>query len=235
MILIIFDVDGTLTHSESRDSLCFANTYEKVFKRKFPTINWHKYPHVTDTVIFETVIQEHFKRKPGQEELEDFHNQYSQNLINNRKENPEHFMEVPGARELVEHINSLDGFQLAIATGGWKIPAEIKLEHIGISPSLMPISGADGQYNREDIVNEAIRLTGQKASDFRRMVYIGDATWDVRTTRNLNMNFIGIRMDNDHEVLQQAGASHVVSNYLDREHFINLVHEAVPPIMMDNY
>ncbi len=232
MTLIIFDVDGTLIHSERRDSLCFATAYEEVFGREFPTIDWRQYPHVTDTVIFETVMDGHFHRKPTEQELQDFHELYLQKLISSRKENPQFFKEVPGARLLVEHLSDQEDITLAIATGGWKVPAEIKLEHVGIAADLMPISAADGQYNREDILRTAIQLTDKSAHDYHRIVYIGDAIWDVATTRNLNMNFIGIRYRHDHEVLLEVGASHVVSDYLDRELFLKLVEEAGVPELM---
>jgi len=51
MILIIFDVDGTLVFSEKLDSRCFAATYQEVYRIPFPTIDWRKYPHVSDTTI----------------------------------------------------------------------------------------------------------------------------------------------------------------------------------------
>jgi beta-phosphoglucomutase-like phosphatase (HAD superfamily) len=117
MTLVIFDVDGTLIYSERRDSLCFATAYEEVFGREFPTIDWRQYPHVTDTVIFETVMDGHFQRKPSEQELQDFHGLYLQKLIASRKENPHFFKEVPGARSLVERLSQMEDVSLAIATG----------------------------------------------------------------------------------------------------------------------
>jgi phosphoglycolate phosphatase-like HAD superfamily hydrolase len=232
MTLVIFDVDGTLIYSERRDSLCFATAYEEVFGREFPTIDWRQYPHVTDTVIFETVMDGHFQRKPSEQELQDFHGLYLQKLIASRKENPHFFKEVPGARSLVERLSQMEDVSLAIATGGWKLPAEIKLEHVGIPADLMPISAADGQYNREDILRKAIQLTERAEEYYSRIVYIGDAIWDVATTRNLNMRFIGVRYREDHDVLLKIGARHVVSDYQDQGLFMKLVEEAVPPLFV---
>ncbi len=39
MILVIFDVDGTLVFSEKKDSQAFADTYQMVYNRPFPTID----------------------------------------------------------------------------------------------------------------------------------------------------------------------------------------------------
>jgi len=229
MILVIFDVDGTLVYSERRDSRCFAETYEEIYGKPFPSIDWTTFPHVTDTVIFETVLQSHFKRKPTLEEVLVFEQRYLEKLMDNRKKTPHLFREVAGARKMIERISQQEGFAVAIATGGWKKSAELKLKHIGIPAEQIPLSGADGKYNREDIIHEAIRLTRIPQSTIRRTVYIGDAIWDVTTTRNLKMNFVGIRREHDHEVLQKAGARHVLSDFTDFEGFVELLHRAEPP------
>ncbi len=230
MKLILFDLDGTLIYSGRRDSLCFAMAYEMIYQRKFPSIDWSHYPHVTDTVIFETVIQEHFSRKPEQEEVKVFETLYMELLSEGRKKAPGDFKEVPGARNLIEYLSEQEDVSIAVATGGWKRPAELKLQHVGIRHDVFPISGADGQYNRESIIQEAIRLTELPDGKVTRMVYIGDAIWDVHTTRNLKMNFLGIRYRRDFDILKSVGALHVLGDYLDQELFLKMVLEAKPPV-----
>ena len=104
MILVIFDVDGTLVFSEKKDSQCFADTYQAVYDLPFPTIDWRKYPHVSDTTIFKTVIQEHFDRIPDEAEEESFRQQFVANIIENRKQTPTEFKEVPYAKQTIETI-----------------------------------------------------------------------------------------------------------------------------------
>ncbi|MBK8490343.1 MAG: hypothetical protein IPL49_05395 [Saprospirales bacterium] len=70
--LILFDVDGTLLHSEKNDSQSFAETYEELYGRPFPTIDWLQYPHVTDTTILQSVVGDHFERDCRWEEIEIF-------------------------------------------------------------------------------------------------------------------------------------------------------------------
>ena len=110
MILIIFDVDGTLVFSEKRDSQCFADTYQAVYGKPFPTIDWRKYPHVSDTTIFKTVIQEHFDRIPDETEEERFRQKFVANIIENRKRMPEEFKIVPFAKQAIDNLLNDDRF-----------------------------------------------------------------------------------------------------------------------------
>ena len=74
--LVIFDIDGTLVYSNKIDSQCFAQTYQRIYGLEFPTIDWTKYPHVTDTTIFKTVIRQHFDRAAEAEEMVEFQHEY---------------------------------------------------------------------------------------------------------------------------------------------------------------
>ena len=104
MILVIFDVDGTLVFSEKLDSKCFATTYQQVYDLPFPTIDWRKYPHVSDTTIFKTVIQEHFNRVATEAEEESFRQKFVANIIENRKNTPTEFKEVPFAKQTIDRL-----------------------------------------------------------------------------------------------------------------------------------
>ncbi|MEZ4935868.1 MAG: hypothetical protein R2788_27500, partial [Saprospiraceae bacterium] len=57
----------------------------------------------------------------------------------------------------------------------------------------------------------------------------GDAIWDVQTTSNLSLNFIGIRREGDVEVLLQAGATTVLQDFSDHDQFMKAVYTATPP------
>ncbi len=228
MVLLIFDVDGTLVYSERRDSLCFAATYEQLYDRPFPSIDWNNYPHVTDTTILSTVIEQHFGRRPDLDELLLFEEHYLDLLGEKRRLDPFHSQEIPGARAMVERLLRNEDFLLGVATGGWQRSARLKLRHVGIPDEHMFVEGADGHTTRESILEAAVKLV-RKQREFERIVYIGDAVWDVRTTRNLDIPFIGIRWRGDVEELQREGATQVLVNYLDQEAFLEAVERAEPP------
>ena len=228
--LIIFDIDGTLLHSNRVDSQCFAQAYEHVFKKQFPTIDWRKYPHVTDTTIFNTVIQRHFGRQATDEDIYKQQDCFVELLKENRLKDPIQFAEVPDAKNTIEKLIDDKRFVVGIATGGWQRPATLKLNHIEIPTENLHMSFADGKETREEIINASIQSASQNHSDFHRIVYVGDAIWDVKTTRNMQLNFIGIRIKGDLEVLIREGASHVIKNYENYDHFLELVETSKIPL-----
>jgi phosphoglycolate phosphatase-like HAD superfamily hydrolase len=186
MKLILFDVDGTLVHSDKKDSYSFADTYEELYGRPFPTVDWRKYPHVTDTTIMNTVIQDHFKRPFSRQEWDAFQQRYINKLQQNRRRSPADFKSVNGAAPLVNELLARPDCRVGVGTGGWKAPAMVKLKHVGINIAEQVVVGADGKSRREAILEEAITRAQETSSrPFEKIVYIGDAEWDVRTTRNI--------------------------------------------------
>lgn len=220
MILIIFDVDGTLVFSEKLDSKCFATTYQEVYGLPFPTIDWRKYPHVSDTTIFKTVIQEHFNREATEEEEESFRQKFVTNIRENRKNTPAEFKEVPFAKETIDRLLADDRFIVGVATGGWKAPAIVKLNFVNIPTAPLIISGADGKVTRDDITNETITNARKQYDNIERIVYVGDAIWDVTTTKNMGLPLIGIRRKGDVEFLSDLGVGLVLKDYEDYDTFL---------------
>jgi len=228
--LVIFDIDGTLLYSNKIDSRCFAESYEAVFNYPFPSIDWRDYPHVTDHTIFGTVFQKQFNRTATEEELDTFQTDFVERMKKKRVETPEEFQEVPGARITIENLLKDEHFAVGIATGGWQRPARFKLTHIGIDYTNIFDSYADYKETRDDIVNESIDKAKAIHTDFQRIVYVGDAIWDVTTTRGMNLPLIGIRRNGDRHVLADAGAKHILQDYTDYDLFLEMVEKAEVPV-----
>lgn len=227
--LVIFDVDGTLVYSNHIDSQCFAQTYEQRYERPFPTIDWTKYPHVTDHTIFRTVIRQHFEREATADEIDKFQMQYIGLLQTNRLCRPVEFQEVNSARQTIDKLRNDERFVVGVATGGWQRPACVKLNHVKIPARELLLSGADGKETREEIIEHVVGMARLQFSNISRIVYIGDAIWDVETTRRMNMNFVGIRRLGDIEVLKKAGSAIVLQDYSNYDRFVKALFESVPP------
>lgn len=227
--LIIFDIDGTLLFSNKEDSRIFSRAFEDQFGFRIGSINWHDYPHVVDTVILQAAFEIAGKTMPEPTEIETFKDHYVAMLENGRKVNPKGFMEVKGARQLIEHLIAADEFEVGIATGGFRKPAFVKLRHVGIPTETLMMNFADNCYSREQIIEGVLEQAEPIQDQIQKTVYIGDALWDVKTTRNLNMPFIGIKPpDQVHELLD-AGARHVISHYEDIAGFLDLCKQSEPP------
>jgi len=230
--LLLFDIDGTLVYSERRDSQCFAKAYENIYQRTFPSLDWRDFPHVTDHIIFGSCIERHFNRVYTREEEETFRTLYMELLRQERERDPAAFREVPGAGAFWRKLEEHPEYEVAIATGGWCAPAQIKLTHVGIDPSELIISGGDLRETRDDILQAAIDTATVRAGhSFDRIVYIGDAEWDARTTARMGLDFVGVRHRGDYEVLEQFGARSIIRDYQQPDHFWEAVERASPPFV----
>ena len=230
--LVIFDVDGTLVYSNKIDSQCFAQAYKEIYDCPFPSIDWTKYPHVTDHTIFKTVIRQHFGRDATEAEMTEFQQHYIGLLEHFRVVRPEEFQEVPNAKLTIDNLRNDDRFVVGIATGGWQRPAHVKLNHVKIPAHELFLSGADGKETREEIIQQVIGAVQVQHAVISRVVYVGDAIWDVHTTRKLNMNFIGIRRTGDLEILEREGTKIVLQDFSNYERFVEAVFEAAPPAFL---
>jgi len=225
-IFVLFDIDGTLLFSDKIDSRCFADSYTAIFGRPFPTIDWTRFAEVTDHVIFRTAFHDHFGRYPTPTERVTFENRYLDALNLARAAKPNDFREVPGAVALWHRLNADDRFLTGIATGGWQRPAGVKLAHIGISPN-QPFAGyANDKFSRVDILNEAIGLAGN-LHDVQQTIYVGDAVWDIATTRKMGLPLIGVRRKGDHDTLARLGANRIVTDFNPPSAFFNHLTEIV--------
>lgn len=228
-LLVIFDIDGTLLFSNKIDSQLFSETFESRYGQKFPSIDWDYFPHVTDHTIFTMGYAEIHEETPTAKEIIDFQDEFAERISLAREKTPEEFMPVPGVQDLFARLHLAPDYHLAIATGGWSKPARVKLEHVGLFHDDLVISAADNQPTREDIVNQAKALCQDRNYRWKQEVYIGDASWDVRTCRNLAMPFIGLRRDGDHNVLLEQGVNRVFSNYNEPDVFLEALHAAQVP------
>jgi len=229
MTLVIFDVDATLVYSDKLDSKAFAQTYQAIYQQPFLSIDWKTYPHVTDDTIFNTVIQQHFKREATLAEITFFKTKFTNTILQNRERQPFNYKIVPSAKEMITSLMEQENIVLGVATGGWKAPAILKLKHVEIPTEDLFISGADGKITRVQIIEEVINTVQKAGISYKRIVYVGDAIWDVKTTRQMQIPLIGIRYKGDVEVLQNEGVQHVLTDYQNLDLFREMIEVAVPP------
>ena len=219
---LLFDIDGTLVYSERRDSRCFATAYASVFGRPFPTLDWTRFTEVTDHVIFRTAYHDAFGRYPTPTERHDFEEVYLDALRRNRRADPAAHRAVAGAVTLWRDLSANDDYVLGLATGGWRRPAAVKLDHVGIPPDQPYASYANDKFSRRDILNEAIDLA-RRDHEIDRVVYVGDAVWDVTTTTAMDLPLIGVARTGDHRPLRDLGVRNVFTDFTDQERFLTAV------------
>ncbi len=226
--LLLFDLDNTLVYSEKIDSKCFGATFKERYGQPFPTIDWTYFSHVTDHTIFREAYFEIKKEYPTSNEIEEFKLEFVKKINLARQENPKDFNIIPGASDLFAYLRK-EEIPFAVATGGWEAPARVKLKHVGLWQSDLIISGADNQYSRNELINEAIQRCQKRNFNWNKIIYVGDAIWDVKTCREMELPLLGIKRVGDHQELLKHGVSHVITNYADINEFFEKIRAVQVP------
>ena len=197
MKLIIFDIDGTLANTLGIDDFCFREMLNNLYKIDFTEDEWLQIKDETsgtDSGILLKSFFDKFLRYPTDKEIMTFKKDFHKSLNLKYFQNPGNFSEIPGAKAIINYLNSNPEYLTAIATGSWQPSAELKLEAIGIDFNEIPLSCSDDFPKRVDIIQNAIELSAKfyNFQKFDEITYIGDGKWDYISSKTLGINFLGI-------------------------------------------
>ena len=230
MQLAIFDIDGTLTHSNEVDDHCFAQAFADEFGIATNSEQWHACPHITDSGLTHHILTDHLGRAPFDTEANQVQHRFLQLLAQAVVAAPHLMPPIPGADRAFERLQQEADWAVAIATGCWQASAHFKLRHAQINFDGIPTACADAWLAREEILSDAIQQAQSRyQATFDRVVYIGDGLWDVRTTRNLMLPFVGVGTGERAALLRNAGASHIIPDFNDFSQFLVSLREAQVP------
>jgi phosphoglycolate phosphatase-like HAD superfamily hydrolase len=220
MQLIMFDIDGTLTQSNTIDNLAFIQTLSEVFNISLVNPDWCAFTHVTDSWILHQIYQSYFGYSPSEPEVTQFRYQFITRL---KKAIIEvgGLKPIPGAAESIECLRKLPDFAVAYASGAFSDSALLKLKSANLPYQEIPCAFADDAYAREAICQIALqRSQTHYQREFSRVIYVGDGIWDAQASRNLGYHFIGIAYESEATVLISEGAKAVLSDFSDINQFL---------------
>lgn len=218
MYLVIFDIDGTILDSVKTDDECFVQTFKNLFNINLSEANWTEYKNVTDLGLTNEIFQNHFGQKPTMNEIVKIKT-YFYNLLFKRQKD---FKEINGALKFIEHLRTTRNIEMAMATGGWKETALLKLKSIGFDSSPFVLKSSNDHFSRAEIIKQAIEESLQKNNlkTFESITYIGDGVWDFNTAMELGLQFIGI--DNvGNNKLRKVGAKVIFSDFENTKEIVN--------------
>lgn len=233
MKLAIFDVDGTLTQTNSVDDECFVQALADVCAVRGINTNWAEYPHATDSGITLHIFQERFGRAPAADELKRLKERFV-GLLNERyHSHPALFAEVEGAALALRRLKRESEWAIGVATGCWRASALLKLKVAGIEMDGIPAAFAEDELSREGILQFAVsRALGHYGqSGFEKIVSIGDGLWDVRAAEHLGLAFLGVGDAEGEARLRRAGATCVIENYADFDNLLRELDRAQIPLI----
>ena len=181
---VILDIDGTLLESAEVDDRLYRYAIRQVLGEVSLRGSLADYTHVTDTGILRQILADNGLARSAAT-IADVQDAFITALGEHiRSSGP--FARFPGARRFVAALQKSERLEVAIATGGWRRSALLKLESAGIDASTLPLKTSDDAHERTDIMRAALEsLPGP----FTSIVYYGDGVWDQAACRLLGWRF----------------------------------------------
>lgn len=210
MKLIIFDIDGTILDSVKADDECFIQTVKDLYNIDLKDVKWNNFNHVTDSGLTIEIFNTHFGRPPSIKEITVFKKHFK-NLLSKRTDE---FSEIVHAISFISKLSEINDFEIGFATGGWEETAELKCESVGFKLNNYLVKSASDHFNRTTIIELLIQEALQQNNlfEFESIIYFGDGLWDLKSTSELGIKFIGVDYS-DNEILKKAGVKRVIKDY----------------------
>ena len=214
----MFDVDGTLVKSLAVEARCFPRACEDGLGISGVSNDWGGYRHPTDAGIVAELAERHLNRPARAEDFEKVEQRLLQLLKEAFANQP--CEEVPGARRAFQRAAQLPSTVIAIATGGWRTTARLKLQTAGFELAETVLASAhDAATKREIMEIGRKRLLQERRMDaFASMTYVGDSAGDAHAADALGFHFIG--MDTSGFL---PDAAHRFENFTDHDAFFDIV------------
>ena len=212
MIAVIFDIDGTLVESFHFDGLIYASAVKDVLGEVIIKDNWNHYKNVTDTGILRQIMDENRICEQGQ--IGKVRRKFGE-LVRRHLDNSGECHPKKGAIGLVNKLLSDPRYKVGFATGGWRHTAEMKLQRAGFDLKNPVLFSSDDSDERTRIMTKCLLALGSR---FNRIVYIGDAEWDVRAAETLGWHLIGVG------ARLEGRCEFWVEDFLDQSLFMRMLH-----------
>ncbi len=187
MHAVIFDIDGTLLQSAAVDDALYQSAVRAVIAdaKIRPAIS--DYDYVSDSGILSQIFSDNSIDEVIEPEAA-IKSHFVQLLSDHISEQGP-FQEVPGARDYLKHFDDSAEHAVAIATGGWRASALLKLAAAGFGDFDLPIATSDDARDRQEIMRIALSQLGDS---FSSVTYYGDGPWDRDASLQLGWNFVAV-------------------------------------------
>ncbi|MCH8343179.1 MAG: HAD family hydrolase [Planctomycetes bacterium] len=228
MHLVIFDIDGTLTQTNHVDTCCYIQAVKDVLGLDEVETDWTSYRHATDAGIAAELVDRANCGAPADALLAQLHDRFITLITAALNRDASLCQQTPGAMAMLERLIARDDVVAALATGGWRASAELKLRRSGLDVFDLPLATSDDDVSREAIMRIARERAAARHQDdsFDVQIYVGDGVWDARSARALGLGFIGVAEGEQAHRLLAEGARAVVKDYTDLEGFLRTVQSA---------
>jgi phosphoglycolate phosphatase-like HAD superfamily hydrolase len=230
MKLVMFDMDGTLTDSFSLDENCYVLAIQQALGLEKVVTEWESYTHTSSSYCLQEIVRATRGQPPTAEESRAVQRRMIEIMEEIRQRRGRCTTEIPGAADCLRELRRR-GYAVAIASGDWEATARHKLTTAGIPFHDLPAAFCDLSHVRTEIMACALGRAAAHhgCAGFERIVYVGDAAWDVRACRDLGWPLVAIAQGPHATRLRSLGASHVVPDFARLDEFLAALEQAAPP------
>ena len=230
MKLVMFDMDGTLTDGFALEENCYVRAIEQALDLPGVRTDWESYPHTTATYCLDTIVCAARGHPPTPAESRAVQQRMIGLMDDVTHRTGRRTREIPGAAAALRKLQER-GLAVAIASGDWESTARHKLAAAGIPFEGLPSAFSDAAHARTEIMRTALAraVAHHGGAAFERVVYLGDASWDVRACRELAWPLVCIGDGVAARQLQALGATRVIPDYRDFDAVLAAIEQASAP------
>ena len=186
MNAIILDIDGTLIDSMSVDTELYVSSVREILG-PVSLRALSDYDHVTDSGILGQILHDNgYAADPRI--TASVRSLYIEGLSKHVRAAGS-LPPIDGAVRFFDRIRRSRDTYVAIATGGWRDSALLKLASAGFETEGIPLATSDESPRRVEIMRFALQ---QARGDVDSVTYFGDAEWDRRACRELGWDFVAV-------------------------------------------
>lgn len=190
MKAVVFDIDGTLIESMSVDTELYFSSILTVLGPVEFRENLIDYDHVTDSgIIAQLLADNDIAMESGT--VDSIRDQFVGSL-SAHIDSLGPFPTIHGATQFLEDLCHSKDHKVAIATGGWRSSALLKLNTSGFDIDGIPVASCDDSDSRAEIMQVGLAKLG---NEFESITYFGDAEWDRRACQALGWDFVPVGPD----------------------------------------
>lgn len=218
MLLVLWDVDGTLIHAGGHGARAFEEAFEAVTGRLPGPIDW---AGRTDHHIALSMLGGEHERLP------DVLEQLVAALAARRDSIARDGAVYPGVRETLEALHHADGVINSLLTGNLEANAAVKVGAFGLERWLDFESGAygsDPHERRSDLVAIARERAAARYGEPTGVVLVGDTPLDVLAAREAGARAVAVATGfADPDALRESGPDALLQDLSDTEAAIRAI------------
>lgn len=227
MLLLIFDIDGTIFINNDSATLSYSKAVDSLFGIKRYTKDWDTYFNTSDVGILREICKRYRNVELIWDDILDFEELYYKYFKKLAIENVETFQTTKGFVELYTELLGEKGIRVAIYTGGMRKVALEKLDSIGICERKCAIATAQDGLTREEILKAVIYKSHvmYDIEKFDRIIIIGDSRRDIQVAQNNKIPIIIVENTMNRNDIRECGVKYIIKDFANFTKMLNKVLE----------